>query len=161
MADWWEKPFKVEVDGQPWAVLTDRVFLIGIQGGNKLPLLENAPPGILEGVLRMLRMKPEGLRTTPVESLREFLKTDEYAYLLGVPLNTQRLLRVISKTKEPEIDLWDASKFFQTKCLGLVAQPKWRAFLMGVTGLGDVPPVPVYEFEVTPEDLFKEVMGEG
>jgi len=161
MAEWWDKPFKAEVDGQTWAVLTDRVFLIGIQGGNKLPLLENVPPSILEGVLRMLRMKPEGLRTTSVERLREFLKTDEYAYLLDIPLNTQWLLRIISKTKEPEIDLWDASNLFETQCLGLVVQPKWRAFLMGVTGLVDVPPVPVYEFEATPEDLFKEVMGEG
>ena len=37
---WWAKPFSVTVDGEPWAVVTDKkVFLVAIRGPNKLPAM--------------------------------------------------------------------------------------------------------------------------
>jgi hypothetical protein len=63
---------------------------------------------------------------------------------------------VITKVKEQEIDLWDATeKFLGLPCLGLV-KPRWKAFLMGVQ---EASTSPIYEFEVTQQDMFNEVMG--
>ena len=159
MADWWEKPFSVEVDGQPWAVLTDKVWLIGIQGPNKLAPLKL--PDVEQSVIRMLQIKEKNPESTSVERLREFLGTDEYAEVLGVPFNTGLLLRVILKVKTKEIEIWDAtSSFFAYKCLGFSVKPKWKAFLMGVRNLDvEDAPLPVYEFEekVTLANLFEDL----
>jgi hypothetical protein len=159
MADWWEKPFSIEVDGEPWAVLTDKVFLVAIRGPNKLPALKQSVPPDQEdkAIAQMLRMKPKDPKPTSKERLISILETDDYVSILGFPVDTERLLRVLNKLKGTDsVSLWDASgPLFAFKCLGLVSGEKWRAFVMG--NKGKWPDLPVYSFEEDPKDVFDEL----
>jgi hypothetical protein len=162
-ADWWAKPFSFESEGKSWAVLTDKVVLIGIQQENKLPKLE-ADPCDERQVQRMLSAQPKAPQVTNIQRLKSFLATDEYATILDVSLNTVRLIKILGKLKQSsEVSLWDASSpHFVHKTLGLVAQNgKWKAFLMGIKHTWT--DLPVYEFEppveAEPEfDVFTELM---
>lgn len=155
MANWWDKPFSVVVDGEPWAVLTDKVFLVAIQVENKLPPMKS--PGQEERlVAQMIRMKPKDPKPTLKKRLEEILKTDDYVSVLGFPVDTERLLRVLAKLKGTEtVSLWDAtSPTFSFRCLGLVHE-KWKAFVMGIKDTwGDLP---TYSFEEGPKDVFDEL----
>jgi hypothetical protein len=162
-ADWWSKPFSFESEGKPWAVLTDKVLLIGIQQENTLPKL-GAEPEDVRQVQRMLSAQPKAPQVTSIQRLKSFLATDDYATILGVSVDTERLTKILGKLKQSsEVSLWDASSpHFVHKTLGLVAQDgKWKAFLMGVKHTWK--DLPSYEFEppveVEPEfDVFTELM---
>lgn len=159
--NWWEKPFSVVVDDKPWAILTDKVFLVAIQVENKLPPLKST--GQEERTITtMLRMKLKDPKPTSKKRLEDLLKTDEYVNVLGFPVDTERLLKVLSKLKNTDtVSLWDASgPLFGFKCLGLVHEDKWRAFVMGIKdSWGDLP---TYELEApeVPKDVFDE-LGEA
>jgi len=163
MADWWAKPFSFESEGQPWAVLTDKVVLIGIQQESTLPKLEAEPEDVRQ-IQRMLSAQPKAAQVTSSQRLRSFLATDSHATILGVSVSTERLLKILGKLKQSsEVSLWDASSpHFVHKTLGLVAQNgKWKAFLMGIKHTWT--DLPVYEFEppveAEPEfDVFTELM---
>jgi len=142
-SEWWFEPFSIEVDGKPWAVKTDKVYLIGIQGESKLPTCQ-APDETMADIQRILRLEPKKPQVASVESLREFLTGKEELVLVErVPLKAQLLLRIIEKVKKPEVSFWNASKQFHSGCLGLEAQPKLKAFLMGLVDVeGDPPAYP-------------------
>lgn len=153
-SNWWEKPFSVVVDGAPWAVLTDKVFLIAIKGGNKLPPLSS--PGQEEKLIaQMIRLGPKAPKPTDKGRLLEVLVTDDYVSILGFPVDSGRLTRVLSKLKKSStVSLWDASgPMFSFKCLGLVSG-EWKAFVMGNRGKWN--DLPIYEFEEAPRDVFDE-----
>lgn len=150
------------VDGQKWAVLTDKAFLIAIRGENKLPPVKADEE---RDILDMIRLQPKATKMTSVARLREFAAQDEFIRLFGFPVDSERLNRVLSKTrKEPEVALWDATgKLFDCRVLGLAIGSTWKAFLAGHTGKWA--DLPIYEFEEDPDDaareLFEQVMGEG
>lgn len=160
--DWWAKPFSFEFEGQPWAILTDKVVLIALQQESSLPKLDADQEDVRQ-IQRMLSIQPKTPpQVTGVQRLKNFLATDDYATILGIPVGTVRLIKALTKLKQPEVGLWDASSpFLVHTTLGLVAQGgKWKAFLMGVKNSWT--DLPVYEFEppVEPEpefDVFTEL----
>lgn len=158
MANWWDGPFSTEVDGHPWAVLTNKVFLIGIRGPNKLAPLVNEPAN-LAVVHAILRLQPVNVRTANLAHVQAFATGHPYVNILGVDVNTEFLLKSLSKVrKSKEVGLWEVKhSLFAWKCLGITASPDWRAVVMGVKGLED-DPAPVYEFEqVTLEKFYDDL----
>jgi hypothetical protein len=161
-ADWWAKPFSFESEGKSWAVLTDKVVLIGIQQENKLPKLDAEALDVRQ-IQRMLSATPKNPQVTNALRLKEFLTKDDYASILGVDVDTERLTKILAKLRQSsEVNLWDASApHFVHKVLGLATQDgKWKAFLMGVKHSWK--DLPVYVFEPPPEpefDVFTELMS--
>jgi hypothetical protein len=162
MPDWWDKPFSYDLEGKPWAVLTDKVLLIGIQQENKLPKLDGGDWFVADVIQKLLSAPPKNLRTTSVSKLKDFCTTDDYGTILEFSVDLQRLTKILNKLKgASEVNLWDASaSHLAYKTLGLEAQNgKWKAFLMGFKHQWT--DVPVYEFEPPPEpefDVFTELM---
>lgn len=159
MTNWFAKPFSVEdADGKTWAVATDKASFIAIQGQTKLPRCTGPEDGVAE-ILRMIALEPKGRKTLAVEPLRAFLEGKKLVQVVGVPVDAERLVRLIEKARKPEVDFWDASSEFRGKpCLGLVVGPKWKAFLMGFVDTVDGD-VEVYTpAEGADRSLFDEVM---
>lgn len=155
-SDWWADPFSIDVDGTTWAVKTDKVYFIAIQGGSKLKACSASQP-IQTEIVRMIRISPSKVRPTQAEALKVFLLEKTYVSVFDIPLDAKRLTRVLMKVNKPELELWDASKEYHSPCLGLVMGLKWKAFLMGVLGVEEE--LAAYPMSPEPGDLFNEVMA--
>ena len=155
--DWWIKPFSFESEGKPWAVLTDKVCLIGMQQESTLPELEGAESCDMQQIQRMLSAQPKNPpQITEVRRLKDFLTQDDFATILGVSVNSVRLTKILAKLREPQVGLWDASgPHFVHKTLGLVTPTgRFKAYLMGIRHTWTDLPVYEPEPQVEPEPEF-------
>lgn len=158
--EWWSKPFTIRTETSSWAILTDKAFFVAIQGGYKFSPCEGPSTSQTE-ICRMVNLKSTGVVKVVASKLLAFVtehQEAEVVKVLGVDVDPKKVQKVLSKTKKPDVGLWDASKHFPSGCLGFEVGPSWRGYLMGMLKVeGDPVEFPV---EVPAErDLFNEVMS--
>lgn len=140
---WVTQPFSVVTpDGTPWAVATDRSWLVAVKGDSSYPrgVIPGRPLFVILGLLQKVPEKPT---LVDLQSLRSFAgeyedkpwsEADPSGYILEVPVSLSRMAYLLRELPGENVQLWKTLLETREPCLVFESSGECKIFLMGLSG---------------------------
>lgn len=147
------KPFTlVDPQGVPWALATDRIWLVAVKDKNTAPRFKGASQALFV-LLKLIQCEPSDPTEVNATETASRLTDEGLTSVLGIVVAKKRLRDLLLSCTESTVKIWDATHVLGLPGLGLTVAG-WRAYLMGFDEAEGVP-----EFELVQPNLFDLAMG--